>query len=619
MKSRRHKTPTLAAIDVDDQDHKYNKRRKKRRRNYHNNHSTPALLGFGIIVFSLLCVWQFYARQSEARTRQERLQRQARVERLWKERHFFYFNNNTITNNNSNNDAAGAYYYYQPQRRLEYAFEQEREHWKESGELTLIRKILQEWLDDVNLEIVHNVRYGRPRWIRPYLLPELPPSSGGGASTKKENKEPAAAHHHRRVRDPTFLRQSLFYKVSRKDDHMAWRDEWNNLTIAQQQARGPAVDYTDPHKYHYPDWLSEPPPAVRGEYPALRNLSSLMQDWHQDEDYDDNAVIQETLQHFNYSDPVQRAAAQRFRNAELPFKLYDVPEITLAGQKWTDAYVAQNFGHNSGHGRTMSSLSSSSNLLASGLCQEAPSNYFAFYIPKNWNVDTMGLPPTRNNDWTFAEWAAHARYADAVRLRSDQPHFYWQSGVPPEERLSSLRPQTFISRDLPSMSAVNATFLSFHPDQQKGIQCRFGERGVVAATHFDGGRNMVAMMTGAKRYILSPPNQCSKLGIFTSNKKSPIYRHSLLNFGHLKYLHNYSNSDDDDHMSPQERAWLERAATSRAVETVLKAGEVLYIPSHWFHYIISLQKSAQCNVRSGIDELGTSAFGGQSDVLRCKD
>lgn len=70
-------------------------------------------------------------------------------------------------------------------------------------------------------------------------------------------------------------------------------------------------------------------------------------------------------------------------------------------------------------------------------------------------------------------------------------------------------------------------------------------------------------------------------------------------------------------MSQDERKWLERAKDSMAVDTVLKAGEVMYIPSHWFHYITSVQKSAQCNVRSGVDKVGTPEFGGQQDVLHC--
>lgn len=113
-------------------------------------------------------------------------------------------------------------------------------------------------------------------------------------------------------------------------------------------------------------------------------------------------------------------------------------------------------------------------------------------------------------------------------------------------------------------------------------------------------------MTGAKRYILSPPKECSKLGIITV-KGNPIFRHSMLNFGHLNEM---SNVD----MPSGEHEWLERSGDAMAVDTILKAGEVLYIPSHWFHYITSIQKSAQCNVRSGIDVEGDTFFGGQAEV-----
>jgi hypothetical protein len=123
-------------------------------------------------------------------------------------------------------------------------------------------------------------------------------------------------------------------------------------------------------------------------------------------------------------------------------------------------------------------------------------------------------------------------------------------------------------------------------------------------------------------------------------RESAIFRHSLLNFGHIKYL---ENSDFLDSMSAAEREWLERAATAPAVETVLKAGEILYIPScksnsmsntlsHrsyltlidrisaskvWFHYIVSVQKSAQCNVRSGVEDEPHVEFGGKEDVQEC--
>ena len=52
-------------------------------------------------------------------------------------------------------------------------------------------------------------------------------------------------------------------------------------------------------------------------------------------------------------------------------------------------------------------------------------------------------------------------------------------------------------------------------------------------------------------------------------------------------------------------------ANARATEVVLSAGEVLYIPSYWFHYIISTGVSFQCNTRSG------NAVRGRDDLFKC--
>ena len=143
---------------------------------------------------------------------------------------------------------------------------------------------------------------------------------------------------------------------------------------------------------------------------------------------------------------------------------------------------------------------------------------------------------------------------------------------------------------------------------------------------------MIAMITGAKRYILSPPNQCKKLGIYTQ-RQTPLYRHSLLNFGRYNNYHHHHNNKAEAAAAAAaekkkkktsttsttttmttEEEWFQIAGQAMAVETVLKQGEVLFIPSHWFHYIISLQKNAQCNVRSGVQVEGNPKFGGQHDI-----
>jgi hypothetical protein len=109
--------------------------------------------------------------------------------------------------------------------------------------------------------------------------------------------------------------------------------------------------------------------------------------------------------------------------------------------------------------------------------------------------------------------------------------------------------------------------------------------GVIAASHYDSGRNMVAMLKGRKRYILNPPTACKKLGII-SEKSHPSFRHSVIDWSSL----------------PQ--AVSSDFANVQAIDTIVRAGEVLYIPSYWFHYIISLQYSVQCNTRHGPPESG---------------
>jgi len=426
-------------------------------------------------------------------------------------------------------------------------------------------------------------------WVDPRALPPIP-------GTDERNLIMETMTHNGRGRKDDFQIRSA-HKV------MAW-EKYAKDNVDGSHFPGPLVDFTNV-EYEYPEMLFSPFQVDEGEYPPLEPLGDILERWPQDDIDNPPSLIVENLQIFDFSDPVQRQAALAFREAELPFKVYNVPELTDAGLKWTDEYVSQNFDYGPNpHNRKKSK----------GTCQQSHNNFFAFFTPKNWNVETMGPPPTYDTDWNFALWAKHARYADAIGLRPDANHYYWQSGVPHTERRLPKTSWTFVSLDLPSFSDPNPNFFSFNPKEQKGIQCRFGERGVTAATHYDAGRNMVAMITGAKRYILSPPKACTKLGI-VSKRGHPSFRHSMLNFAHMQFLD--SDYEDAKDMHHTEEDWLRIAKDSPAIDTVLKAGEVLYIPSHWFHYIISLQKSAQCNVRSGREVDGTKEFGGFKDVVKC--
>jgi hypothetical protein len=125
------------------------------------------------------------------------------------------------------------------------------------------------------------------------------------------------------------------------------------------------------------------------------------------------------------------------------------------------------------------------------------------------------------------------------------------------------------------------------PQQQRGVHCRFGMPGIIAESHFDSGRNFIFMTRGRKRYIMAPPEQCSTQHLLT---KGPSERHSSLD---------WTNPLDIEKL---------RRANSRAIDIVLEPGQALYIPSFWFHFIVSLTVNAQCNARSGTPPHGTESI-----------
>ena len=53
----------------------------------------------------------------------------------------------------------------------------------------------------------------------------------------------------------------------------------------------------------------------------------------------------------------------------------------------------------------------------------------------------------------------------------------------------------FLSNDLALFSTTVDNFFVSKVSANKGIQCRFGMKGVIAEAHYDGGRNMVGVVS----------------------------------------------------------------------------------------------------------------------------
>ena len=114
-------------------------------------------------------------------------------------------------------------------------------------------------------------------------------------------------------------------------------------------------------------------------------------------------------------------------------------------------------------------------------------------------------------------------------------------------------------------------------DNYGGIHCRFGMVGNMAECHYDNSANYISILGGQRRYILSHPKSCEYFHLYSENHESG--RHSSLDW-------------------TSKEQYLKMTDRAMANEVVLQAGDVLYLPSYWFHTIISLSLNYQCNARS---------------------
>lgn len=143
--------------------------------------------------------------------------------------------------------------------------------------------------------------------------------------------------------------------------------------------------------------------------------------------------------------------------------------------------------------------------------------------------------------------------------------------------------EKFVYDELPFFDPRKRSKSQFYivdPEEERGINCRFGMRGVISANHFDMSRNFIMIFGGERRYVLGHPNQCKNMALFPHGH--PSLRHSEVDWN--------NPLDWDEH--PEFKQTLVN-------EVVLHAGDALYLPTAYFHFIVNLSLNYQCNARSG--------------------
>lgn len=314
------------------------------------------------------------------------------------------------------------------------------------------------------------------------------------------------------------------------------------------------------------------PEFPESDYPKEYPIMDIISNWNPD-DTDIPSMHYDSICHFDYQ--TQYDIAERYRDAEKPFVVYNVPAVDELVKKWSDVdYIKSRL-----QGERFQAESSSS-------------NHFMYFKPnsgkfvKAYNGSKVHWePPTKTVKINFEDWLKIAVSGQAMEVNEQREHIYFRVTSPAKSgRNGWLFEETEIFKPKKS-------FFMVEPEEQRGIHCRFGMRSIIAENHYDGSRNFVIEVGGLRRWILSHPKNCDSMYILP--KGHPSGRHSEIDWSrpNLQQYPKFKNL--------------------KASEIIFKPGEVLYVPTSWFHYIVSLNVNWQCNSRSGADDTYSS------DLKKC--
>ena len=405
-------------------------------------------------------------------------------------------------------------------------------------------------------------------------------SSGGGGGNhhgldKKYDKVPLKA-------SGAYTIPGSMAHIGDKSDHYAQlRKEYDHMELPRIEPKH-SFDSVPIADYDIHDCPNTPPEG----YPFAWNLvDQVLHHWPPDDpSIPSDNTLHQGLCVFDYQKDYDKA--MNYRTAEVPFVVKNDPAVQETVQRWN----APNY---------MERMLTDVNHRA----EYSESNHFMYWnAPRRrgkkkqlkngnngWRQHKVKVPtdwqsPTEMIRMTYKEWLDHANVTDESLLGPDQPHWYFRligCGETGPEGQCDQGSSEYLFDELTFFQPKEDLYM-VEPENQKGIHCRFGMKGVIAENHFDGSRNAIVVLGGERRYVLAHPNQCPLLSLLP--KGHPSARHSAVDW-----------SDPDLEEFPD-------FAKAMGNEVVLQAGDVLYLPTHWFHYIISLSLNFQCNTRSGISQ-----------------
>ena len=304
--------------------------------------------------------------------------------------------------------------------------------------------------------------------------------------------------------------------------------------------------------------VNDCPPTPPENYPVSWPVLDVLGNWNPNDTADPHRhSVHQGICRFDATKEYEKALT--YRKAEVPFVIRDDPVVLPTVERWNQPeYLPSILGHERKYRTDMAST-----------------NQLMFYrtnahyeTPEEWEE------PTKIVEMSYPDWLEKANDPDPHALDPDRTHWYFRLNAKTQR-------DKYLYEELPFFKREK-NFYMVDPHDARGINCRFGMRGNTAENHFDASRNFIALLGGERRYLLSHPNQCRNLALYPVGH--PSARHSEVDW-----------ANPDLNRFPQFR-------NAKVHEVVLQAGDVLYLPTNYFHHIVSLNTNYQCNARSGVTQ-----------------
>jgi len=332
-----------------------------------------------------------------------------------------------------------------------------------------------------------------------------------------------------------------------------------------------------------------PPDNYPREYPILE----VLQNWPVDDTSDlESRTVHQGICVFDFAAVLEDETAvttlkqqiHTYSQAEVPYVVRNDPSVLKTTVRWNygdknNNYLFQLLGKKMYRGEV------------------STSNHLMYWnIRKGYTkVPSDFKRPTQMHPFTYPQW--HRIATGPNRKPEDQHAYirmdacirgkacdssYRRTGLSGNYKNTKIENADFWYEELPFFNADNpetSELYIVNKEKQRGIQCRFGMEGLTAENHFDGDRNVIAVLGGERRYLLAHPRNCVNMYLY--EQRHPMERHSAVDW-----------SDPNTTKYPNFHQ-------INVGEVVLRAADVLYLPTQWFHHIVSLNLNYQCNTRSG--------------------